>query len=193
MQQKGVQPQFSMQGGHLIMAHQEQTGLPKVKDASMNDRDRMQDLLAQEKYVTSGYHMAMIEASHQALFDVIKQNCDDCFRLQRQVYNLMFKKGWYKLPVASAQSVQHAFQQFAQYQTQFPFPPSPEVARMAAETSGQTGGQSAGQTYGQAGTQTVGRPYGQTGSQTVGQTFGHTSGQTMGQSFGQTSGTQARQ
>ena len=46
MQQKGVQPQFSMQGGHLIMAHQEQTGLPKVKDASMNDRDRMQDLLA---------------------------------------------------------------------------------------------------------------------------------------------------
>lgn len=136
MQQKGVQPQFSMQGGHLIMAHQEQTGLPKVKDASMNDRDRMQDLLAQEKYVTSGYHMAMIEASHQALFDVIKQNCDDCFRLQRQVYNLMFKKGWYKLPVANAQAVTHTLQQFVQYKTQFPFPPSPQIEQIASQTGG---------------------------------------------------------
>jgi len=117
----------------------------------MNDRDRMQDLLAQEKYVTSGYHTALIEASHEALFNVIKQNCDASYQLQRQIFNLMFKKGWYKLPVASAQSVQHAFQQFAQYQTQFPFPPSPQVAQMAAQTGGQTGAQSGGQTGGQAG------------------------------------------
>ena len=64
----------------------------------MNDRDRLQDLLAQEKYLTSGYNMALIEASHDALFDVIKQNCDASYQMQRQIFNLMFKKGWYKLP-----------------------------------------------------------------------------------------------
>ncbi len=136
MQQQGIQPQFKMQGGHLIMTHQAQTSLPKVKDASMNDRDRLQDLLAQEKYLTSGYNMALIEASHDALFDVIKQNCDASYQMQRQIFNLMFKKGWYKLPVADAQMVQHTFQQFVQYQTQFPFPPSPQIAQMGGQTGG---------------------------------------------------------
>lgn len=146
MQQQGVQPQFSMQGSHLIMAHQEQTGLPKVKDPSMNDRDRLQDLLAQEKYLTSSYSTALLEASHDKLFDVIKQNCDSSCQMQRQVFNLMFKKGWYKLPVADAQMVQHTFQQFVQYQTQFPFPPSPQFAQMAGLAGGgQAGGQTAGQ------------------------------------------------
>lgn len=137
-QQQGVQPQFTMQGGHLVMQHKEQTSLPTVKDASINDRDRLQDLLAQEKYLTSGYNMAMIEASHDALWDVIKQNSDACHQMQRQVYNLMFKKGWYKLPVASAQTVTHTFQQFVQYKTQFPFPPSPQVEQAAGQTGGQT-------------------------------------------------------
>ncbi|MEW8978634.1 MAG: spore coat protein [Symbiobacterium sp.] len=138
-QEQGVQPQFTMQGGHLTMEHKEQTNLPRVKDPSMNDRDRMQDLLAQEKYVSSGYDMAMIEASHDALFNVFKQNFDSCMQMQRQVYHLMFKKGWYKLPVAEAQSVAHTFQQFLQYKTQFPFPPSQQIEQMASRTGGQQG------------------------------------------------------
>ncbi|MBP2019191.1 spore coat protein CotF [Symbiobacterium terraclitae] len=135
-QQQGVQPQFTMQGGHVVMQHKEQTGLPTVKDASVNDRDRMQDLLAQEKYLTTGYNTAMIEASHDALWDVIKQNSDACHQMQRQIYNIMFKKGWYKLPVANAQAVTHTLQQFVQYKTQFPFPPSPQIEQIASQTGG---------------------------------------------------------
>nr|WP_280953722.1 spore coat protein [Symbiobacterium terraclitae] len=118
------------------MQHKEQTGLPTVKDASVNDRDRMQDLLAQEKYLTTGYNTAMIEASHDALWDVIKQNSDACHQMQRQIYNIMFKKGWYKLPVANAQAVTHTLQQFVQYKTQFPFPPSPQIEQIASQTGG---------------------------------------------------------
>lgn len=143
-QQPGVQPEFKIEGGHLTMSHTESTGLPRVKDESINDRDRMQDLLAQEKYLTNGYNMAMIEASHDALFQTSKQNFEVCHQAQRQLFNLMFKKGWYKLPVASAEAVSHAFNQFAQYRTQFPFPPGPEVANMP---SGQQ--QSPGQQVGQ--------------------------------------------
>lgn len=122
MTQQMPQPEFSLQGGHVVMSHKDQTGLPQVKDANVNDRDRMQDLLAQEKYLTAAYNIAMIEASHQELFDAIKQNFDDCHQCQRDIYETMFKKGWYKLPVADAQAVSQTLNQFQQYQVQFPYP-----------------------------------------------------------------------
>lgn len=122
MFQQQAKPQFAFEGGHLVMYHKEPTGLPKVKDATVNDRDRMQDLLAQEKYLTWAYTTAMNEASHEELWRVMKQNFDACQQLQRQIFNGMFKKGWYKLPVADAQALSHTLQQFKQYQTQFPFP-----------------------------------------------------------------------
>lgn len=119
--QQQVDPQFAMEGGSLVMFHKEPTGLPKTKDANVNDRDRMQDLLAQQKYLTQGYNIGMIEASHDELFTDMKQNFDACHQNQRKLFHLMFKKGWYKLPVAKAEAVQHTYQQFQQYQTQFPF------------------------------------------------------------------------
>lgn len=122
-QQQMTEPQFQVEGGHLVMYHKDQTGLPQVKDANVNDRDRMQDLLAQEKYLTSAYNVAMFEAGHDALYQDIKQNSDTCHQLQRQIFTLMFKKGWYKLPVADADSVSHTFTQWQQYQAQLPFPP----------------------------------------------------------------------
>lgn len=122
MHQRMGEPQFNLEGGHLVMYHQDNTGLPQVKDSNVNDRDRTQDLLAQEKYLTDAYNVAMQEASHDSLYQVIKQNSDDCHQLQRQIYNLMFKKGWYKLPVADAESIAHTFNQWQNYRSQLPFP-----------------------------------------------------------------------
>ncbi|MGE5674941.1 MAG: spore coat protein [Mycobacterium leprae] len=116
------QPQFTFEGGHLVMYHQQTGNLPKVKDPSFNDRDRMQDLLAQEKHLSDTYNTALLEASHDGLYQVWQQNQDECQQLERQVFNLMFQNGWYKLPVADAQAVSHAYNQFEQYKTQFPFP-----------------------------------------------------------------------
>lgn len=126
--QKMASPQFAFEGGHLVMYHKEATGLPQVKDATVNDRDRMQDLLAQEKYLTAAYNVAMYEASHEGLHQVMKQNFDVCQKLQRQLFNAMFDKGWYRIPVADAQAMSTALQQFKQYQTQFPFPPRRQQA-----------------------------------------------------------------
>jgi len=183
-QQIGAQPEFKIEGGHLTMSHTEKTGLPKVKDASVNDRDRMQDLLAQEKYLTNGYNLAMIEASHDALFQTSKQNFEVCHQAQRQLFNLMFKKGWYKLPVAKAEAVSHAFKQFAQYKSQFPFPPGPEVANMTSgQQSGQGGGQTPGQQVGQV-VDTVAQRVGQA-MQRIEQT-GEQLAQQMGMNTGRT-------
>ena len=148
-QMQQPQPQFIVEAGHLVMTHTEATGLPQVKDATVNDRDRMQDLLAQEKYLTDGYNHGMIEASHDALFQVLKQNHDACHQMQRQLFNGMFKKGWYKLPVADSQAVMMAYQQFQGYRSQFPFP----------------GQQGQGQQQQQAATQTTASATASTGAQ----------------------------
>lgn len=122
-QQQMPTPQFKFAGGHLVMYHDEHTGLTKsAKDANVNDRDRMQDLLATEKYLTNSYDTFLNEASHDALFQVVKQNHSKCQDLQRQVYNTMFKKGWYKLAVADAQSVSDAFNNAVKGKNQLPFP-----------------------------------------------------------------------
>lgn len=113
-------PQFTFEGGHLIMFHDEVTGL-NWKDPNVNDRDRMQDLLSTEKYLTNSYDTAMNEASHEALFQVFKQNHSKCQDLERQVYTTMFTKGWYRLPVADAQSVADAFNKSRELQSQLPF------------------------------------------------------------------------
>ncbi|HYF93682.1 MAG TPA: spore coat protein [Symbiobacteriaceae bacterium] len=116
------QPQFTFEGGHVIMFHHEAEGLPKQTDPNVNDRDRMQDLLSQMKYLSDGYDTAMNEASHDALFQVWKQNHSKVKDLERQVYATMFKKGWYRLPVADAQGVADAFSNARQLQIQLPFP-----------------------------------------------------------------------
>lgn len=141
--QQQVTPQFTFEGGHLVMFHQEETGLPQVKDSNVNDRDRMQDLLSSEKYMTAGYTIGMNEASHDALFQVLKQNHDKCQQNQRQLFDTMFKKGWYKLPVADAQSVTHAYNQFKQYQGQFPFPSQLQQQQNGTHVTIRSGGQQA--------------------------------------------------
>jgi spore coat protein CotF len=147
MQQQQPKPEFTIEGGHVVMFHREPTGLPKVKDSNVNDRDRMQDLLAQEKYMATGYNNGMIEASHDGLFQVLKQNQENCHKLQRQLFDTMFKKGWYKLPVADAQSVAYSYNQFEQYQTQFPFPwQVGQASKQAASHLMQMGAQSKQQT-----------------------------------------------
>lgn len=120
--QQGQQPQLTQEAGRIVMSYPQTSGLPTVKDATVNDRDRTQDLLAQEKYLTAAYTTALAEMSHEELTQVVKQNFETCHQLQRQLFNLMFHKGWYKLPVAGAEAVKQTVNQFKQYQTQFPFP-----------------------------------------------------------------------
>jgi spore coat protein CotF len=129
-----AQPQFTFEGGHLVMYHKEQTGLT-AKDATVNDQDRMTDSLNTAKHLTDEYNIAMNEASHDALYQVLKQNSDSVHQLERQLYSVMFKKGWYKLPVADAQSVVAAHTKFQQYKSQYPFP---QKAQGATQTQGQS-------------------------------------------------------
>ncbi|WNC14085.1 spore coat protein [Brevibacillus brevis] len=95
--------------------------LPQVKGPQMNDRDYLNDCLATCKYLTDSLNIAVREASHQQLHQDFLQMLNETHQSAREAYDLMFRKGWYKLEAAQQQQLQQAHQQFSGYSTQFPY------------------------------------------------------------------------
>lgn len=84
----------------------------------MNERDFINDLLATEKYLTTSYSMALHEASHAGLYQDVLNIFTETQNCQRDIYELMFKKGWYAVEAADQQKLQQSYQQFQGYTNQ---------------------------------------------------------------------------
>lgn len=87
----------------------------------MSDRDFINDQLTTEKYMTASYSTALNEASHENLYQDINQIFNESQNCQRQLFNLMFKKGWYSFDAADQQQLTQSYQQFSGYSNQFPY------------------------------------------------------------------------
>jgi spore coat protein CotF len=99
-----------------------QTGeLPNVKGPEMNDRDFLNDGLSTCKYLTDSLNIAVREASHEQLHADLMQILNETHQSSREIYNLMFKHGWYKLEAEEQQKIDQAYQQFSGYSSQFPY------------------------------------------------------------------------
>jgi spore coat protein CotF len=96
-----------------------ETQVPKTPQ--MNDRDFINDVLATEKYMTSSYSIALNEASHDQLYQDLATISNETQQCQRDLYNMMFKKGWYGLEAEQTQKLQQTQQQFSGYSSQFPY------------------------------------------------------------------------
>jgi len=94
---------------------------PIAKTPQMNERDFINDMLATEKYMTSAYNVALNEASNASFYQDILTIFTETQNCQRNLYDLMFKNGWYKLEQAEQQKIKQAYQQFSGYMTQFPY------------------------------------------------------------------------
>ncbi|WP_141432520.1 spore coat protein [Bacillus sp. 03113] len=97
---------------------------PKIQTPNtpqMNERDFTNDLLSTEKYLSDSYSIFLNEASHQSLYQDALSIYTETQNSQRDLFNLMFKKGWYKLEAADQQKLQQMYQQFQKYTTQFPY------------------------------------------------------------------------
>ncbi len=94
--------------------------LPNVKGPELNDRDRINDMLATEKYLTDNFNIFAHEASYSNLHRDVCQILNDTHHEARNLFNFMFNQGWYSLQAESTQEVAHAQQQFTNYKTQFP-------------------------------------------------------------------------
>ncbi|GGM35873.1 hypothetical protein GCM10011351_22400 [Paraliobacillus quinghaiensis] len=90
------------------------------KTPQMNDRDFLNDMLTTEKYMTQSYSTALNEASNQAFYQDLLAIYNETQDTQRNLYNLMFKNGWYSIEKAEQQKIQQSHQQYSGYTNQFP-------------------------------------------------------------------------
>ena len=67
------------------------------KGMKLNDKDYISKLLSCLKEMEKNYVVAMTEASNENLFNKYKNVFNDIVNLQREVYELMFRDGWYQL------------------------------------------------------------------------------------------------
>jgi spore coat protein CotF len=103
------------------IANPQSQQLPQVKGPEMNDRDFLNDGLSTCKYLTDSLNVAVREASHEQLHTDILQILTETHHSSRELYNMMFQNGWYKLEAEEQQKLQQAQQQFSGYSTQFPY------------------------------------------------------------------------
>lgn len=94
--------------------------LPTVKGPEMNDRDRVNDILSMQKYLSNGYNVGLYETQHPQLRETVQRILNETHDNQHQLFNLMFEKGWYKMKMADAAEIGQTHQQFSNYRTQFP-------------------------------------------------------------------------
>lgn len=86
---------------------------PKVevsKGMALNDKDYISSLLSCLKDMVKNYTIAMTEASNEKLYDAHKETFLNLIALQREVYELMFRKGWYVLEKAEEQKIDQKYQ-----------------------------------------------------------------------------------
>lgn len=70
------------------------------KSSNLNDKDYLNILLTSLKELSKNYTISMTEASNEYLFTKYNKTFEKIINLQRETFELMFKKGWYPLEKA---------------------------------------------------------------------------------------------
>ena len=77
---------------------------------SLNDKDYMNCLLSSLKEMVKNYATVLTEVSNETLYSEYKTMFDEYSSLQREVYELMFRKGWYTLEKVEQQKLDNKYQ-----------------------------------------------------------------------------------
>ena len=80
------------------------------KGTSINDKDYMNSLLSSLKEIVKNYAVVLTEVSNENLYTAYKTMFEEYSNLQREVYEIMFKKGWYTLEKAELQKINSKYQ-----------------------------------------------------------------------------------
>lgn len=126
---QGMMGNIGMQGAQGMQNQQQQNQiknpqsnlLPRVKGSQINDRDNVNLALAQEKYITDNMNVFAREASHRKLHNDVMRISVETHAMTRELFNLMFRKGWYTLEGEQQQKLAQSYQKFQGYSTQFPY------------------------------------------------------------------------
>lgn len=80
------------------------------KGMALNDKDYISSLLSTLKQLVKNYAISLTEASNETLYNEYKEMFDTYSSLQREVYELMFRKGWYVLEQADTNKISNKYQ-----------------------------------------------------------------------------------
>ena len=81
---------------------------------SLNDKDYINCLLSSLKEIVKNYATTLTEVSNENLYNVYREMFENYSSLQREVYELMFCKGWYTLEKAEIQKISSKIQMLQQ-------------------------------------------------------------------------------
>lgn len=70
------------------------------KGICLNDKDYIESLLSHLKDMSKNYCVALTEASNEKLYDKYYSMFKKISKMQREVYELMFRNGWYPMECA---------------------------------------------------------------------------------------------
>lgn len=79
-----------------------------------NDKDYINCLLSSLKEMVKNYAVALTEASNENLYNSYKSMFDNYISLQRDVFELMFRLGWYSLEKVEVQKISSKIQMLSQ-------------------------------------------------------------------------------
>lgn len=79
------------------------------KGMNLNDKDYLNNLLSCLKEMSKNYVVSLTEASCENLYNKYLETFLSISSLQREVYELMFKNGWYILEKAESNKIQDKY------------------------------------------------------------------------------------
>ena len=95
---------------------------PKVevpKGINLNDKDYLTILLTCLKDMEKNYVIALTEVSNENLYSKYVEIFNSLSSLQREVYEMMFRNGWYQLEKAEETKVSQKYQTLNQEYNEF--------------------------------------------------------------------------
>lgn len=85
---------------------------------TLNDKDYLNCLLSSLKEMTKNYAIALTETSNETLYNEYLNMFKEYSKMQREVFELMFRKGWYALEKAPLDKIINKFQTLNQEYTE---------------------------------------------------------------------------
>ena len=79
------------------------------KGIELNEKDYCICLLTTLKELEKNYVIALTEASNEWLYDIYKGIFNEISDLQRELYTIMFRNGWYQLEPISTTKLEEKY------------------------------------------------------------------------------------
>ena len=88
------------------------TKTPLKKGCDLNDSDMLNDIIISFKHLVSSYAIALNEASNKSIYNLIFESFHDSSKMQAELFECSFKKGWYQLETADENKIETVLNKF---------------------------------------------------------------------------------